>query len=236
MTGTAMLVHALPEAGKTTFGLTAPGPRLFLDVDRGTRAIPNRVLWDPNESPPTDAETVIIPACNLEKVNLALQWLQTGQHPFRSVILDTVTALQRQGMLELVGTRKPEWDDWGSILRFVEKPLADLTGLVEHPKRPLECVIINSHTREVMEKDDRGNQTDVVAELEPYLQGQVGDILPWYVDITGYLKVEKDETRSLLFKMPGTNNGKRRFPQLPDHLDNPTVGTILSIINQKDEA
>jgi hypothetical protein len=99
--------------GKTSLAETAPllyGPRLILDAEGGTAWLASDVVkWNfPKEKKPEGKigpDTSVVVSIrkwqDLERLN---NFLQKGKHPFRSVILDSITDLQKQAKKQVSAT------------------------------------------------------------------------------------------------------------------------------------
>jgi hypothetical protein len=180
-----MLLYGLSKSGKSTLSATAPGKKLVLDLEQGYRFIPGLkfVRWDPvRDAPPEDDgswDTCLVSVPNYESVMRVYQWLHSGKHPFNSVIIDSLSELQVKLMDDITNRGPMQMQAWGEVLRQLTGLTRDMRDLVSHPTRPIQCVIFIAMAKE----DNRGKRT-------PYLQGQSATIIPYIVDICGYLAVE----------------------------------------------
>lgn len=190
MRSLSILVHGLSKTGKTHFGETSPAPRLELDAEGGTRFTPSvKTYWDPlTQAPPTVGtiravdgtetpgvwETCVVYVRDMATVNQAYIWLASGQHPFRSVIMDSISEVQQKCVDSLVGTDPMKIQNWGDLLRHMSDLVRKMRDLTIHPSNPLEAVVIIAMTRQ--------NGSRYV----PYVQGQLATTLPYYIDVTGY--------------------------------------------------
>lgn len=185
--------------GKTWLGTTAPGPRLILDVEGRTRFAPTKKgSWNPMAQPPKAdeiEETTVAVVRDFQTFNMAFQWLASGQHPWKSVVLDSVTELQKRVMDETVGTRMPETQDWGTVLRRMEALIRSFRDLTNHPTNPLDMVVFiaMAHVKD--------------SKYRPMLQGQIASTFPYYVDVLGYMYVSDDNQRHLLVQPRDGNPG-----------------------------
>lgn len=236
----SILVHGASKVGKTTFAVTAPYPRLLLDVEKASRFLPNKkVKWDPmsGEAPPlADGtwDTCVVVVHDFETVLKAYEWLKSGRHQFRSVVLDSISELQVQAQEAIVGRNKMQTQDWGTLLQRMGGFCRDLRDLTTNPVNPLEAVVITA-----MSKDD-GEM------LKPYLQGQLAHQIPYLYDITGYLFTQPvlDEAanewvnvrRLLTQKHEKYEAGERVQGRLPAYVDYPNVeGMINAIFGPREE-
>jgi hypothetical protein len=104
------MVYGESKVGKSTFAVTAPYPRLMLDVEGGHRFLPINVkYWDPlrEEPPAADGtwDTCVVNVTDYDTVLKAYQWLQIGKHQFKSLIIDSVSELQVKCVDNIAGTK-----------------------------------------------------------------------------------------------------------------------------------
>jgi hypothetical protein len=179
-----MMVYGESKVGKSTFAITAPYPRLMLDVEGGHRFLPIKVkYWDPlRETPPVADgtwDTCVVVVHAYETVLKAYEWLQSGQHQFKSLIIDSISELQVKCMDSIAGTEAMKMQQWGELLRHMGALLRDLRDLTMHPTTPLEAVVLTAMAKQ--DKDGR---------YRPYLQGQLAVQAPYFYDILGAITVE----------------------------------------------
>jgi len=223
----ALLVHGLAKVGKTRLAETAPAPKLFLDAEGGTRFLPNRIEWDPSQyAPPVPDgtwENCIVYVRNYQTLELVYQWLQDGAHPFRSVILDSISEIQQRCIDAISGGNQMRQQDWGELLRKMASLVRNFRDLTFHPTHPIECVIIVAMTRAV---DGR---------YAPHVQGQLYTTLPYYIDVVGYLYRENDVTTGqpyhrLLTAPQPTFEAGDRTGRLGEVVDNPDIPKLFQLI------
>jgi hypothetical protein len=179
-----MMVYGESKVGKSTFAVTAPYPRLMLDVEGGHRFLPINVkYWDPMREEPPVADgtwdTCVVVVHDYETVIKAYQWLQLGKHQFKSLIIDSISELQVKCMDSIAGTEAMKMQQWGELLRHMGALLRDLRDLTMHPTAPLEAVVLTAMAK--TDKDGRSH---------PYLQGQLAIQAPYFYDILGAISVE----------------------------------------------
>src|SRR5690606_23971866 len=93
----SMVVYGRSGTGKTTFIGTLPKPLLVLDInDRGT--IPLKAQPD----------TYVMEVTSWDEIEEVYWYLQNGNHPFKSVALDTVTQLQDLAIAKISGDDRSE--------------------------------------------------------------------------------------------------------------------------------
>jgi hypothetical protein len=238
----SVLVHGAAKAGKTTFAMTAPGPRLLFDVEKASRFLRNnkRIAWNPMDGsapPKYDGtwDTCVVTVNDFSVVMKAHEWLKSGKHPFKSVILDSISELQQKAMEDITHRKQAKMQDWGALLQSVGGFARDLRDLTTNPVSPLEAIVITSMSVEENEI------------LKPYLQGGLKAQLPYLYDITGYLFVQPvldestnswvDVRRLLTRKHEKFEAGERVQGMLPTYVDHPNIERMLdTIFGPRDEA
>jgi len=90
-----MVIYGGSKVGKTTFAATAPYPRLMLDIEGGHRFLPGVRYWDPRREAPPVADgtwgTCVVVVSDYDIVLKAYEWLRSGQHQFKSLIIDSIS-------------------------------------------------------------------------------------------------------------------------------------------------
>jgi hypothetical protein len=183
-----MLLHAYSGMGKTPLSNTAPGPRLVIDVENGADWIDKpRVTWDGKTDPRllqglTDDTSVIVNITDFLRIkNDIMPFLTSGRHPFRSVILDSMTELQEKMLKAISGDDKRDWDAYGTLLIWCQNLLIDLKDLKYNNVKPVDCIIIVCGTDQ--NKADR---------IVPMLDGKISKKVTFKMDLVAYLFRELD--------------------------------------------
>lgn len=176
----SMLVHAESKTGKTTLTATAPRPILALDVEGGWRFIPLRkVAWDPLVGPPPvydgTWDACVVTVREWAPVERAYAWLTQYQHQFQTIIIDSITELQRRCKANLKGSEAMKIQDWGALLDVMAALIRQYRDLTLIPNLPVRCVIFVAET-----KMQNG-------KWAPSMQGQIGNALPYWMDLVGYI-------------------------------------------------
>jgi hypothetical protein len=224
-----MLIHGLSKSGKSYFGDTAPAPRLILDAEGGasTRFTSStKVMWDPMKDAPPAVDgtwdTCVVYIRTFQDVQRVYDWLNSGKHGFQSVIIDSLSETQQRCIDVIVGTDQMKTQDWGDLLRKMSALVRSYRDLIIHPTNPLQAVIFIAMTREI---------NDV---RRPYVQGQLSNTLPYYVDVCGYLWTELQEDgsvrRRLLCAPHSSFEAGDRTGKLGNVIDNPEVTSMLEMI------
>jgi len=141
------MVYGESKVGKSSFAVTAPYPRLMLDVEGGHRFLPIVVkYWDPlREEPPlADGtwDTCVVTVRDYDTVLKTYQWLQLGKHHFKSLIIDSISELQVKCMDSIAGNEQMKMQQWGELLRHMGGLLRDLRDLTMHPTNILGALTI----------------------------------------------------------------------------------------------
>jgi len=184
----SMLIHARSKQGKSTLSATAPQPILVLDAEGSWRFIPVRqVFWDPAASAPPIYDGMwdvcIVTVSEWNTVSLVYRWMSQSpaQMPFVSVVLDSITEVQRRCKSNLKGTDAMRIQDWGVLLSVMDQVIRGFRDLCLMPTSNVRCVVFISETRQ---------NTD--GRWVPSMQGQIANSLPYWVDICGLLLAEAE--------------------------------------------
>ena len=223
----SIVVHGESGTGKSWFADTAPGPRLVLDAEGGSRFTPShpKAYWDPMTGPPpTDVDTVIVMVRDFNMMATVFQWLNSGQHNFQSVIMDSVTELQKRCIDNIVGSAQMRIQDFGELLREMELLVRRFRDLHMHPVSPVPVVVLITTTK----MDDKGT-------YRPHVQGQLNLSLPYFVDVVGYLHTQVSaesgslERKLLVTSVPGFI-AKDRTGRLGYEVVEPNIERMLETI------
>jgi hypothetical protein len=182
-----MLIHAASKLGKSTLSGTAPKPVLVLDAEGSWRFIQLRkTYWDPDVGPPPEYDgtwdACVVTVQRWETVENVYRWITQYQTPFTSVVIDSITELQRRLKQKLVGTEAMKISDWGVLLAKMDDKIRGFRDLTLMPSINVRCVVFVAETRQ------RHSDNKWI----PYLQGQITISLPYLVDICGYLYPDYD--------------------------------------------
>jgi hypothetical protein len=237
----SILVHADTKVGKTTLGATAPKPMLLLDAEAAHRFLPHsKVFWDPMyDAPPVPGhggngpngqwDICVVVIRDYSVMVRVMQWLQSGQHHFESVVIDSISEVQKKLKDQVTGgLGDMDQRKWGEMLTHMEALIRQLRDLTEHPTRPLTAIVITAMT----EMRD--------GKWRPYVQGQLRTTLPYFIDVVGYLFVQEvppsdpsqpapEPIRRMLTRPHMQfEAGERVQGRLPQYVDGPNVEQILN--------
>lgn len=216
------LVYGLSGVGKTllagsAFDVPELCPILLLNIEGGDLTLRSKY---------PDIENVRI--TSWDQLKKVYEGLKLGKHGYRTVILDSVTEMQKMGMDHTMLQRHggddqavPEIKEWNINVEQVRKYVRlfrDLEGV---------NVIITA-----LERVDIDKRTQM-SRKKPSLSGKVADEVAGFLDIVTYLyvgEIEKVNTRILLTgNTPGTV-AKDRSGSLPLQIANPTMKIIYDYI------
>jgi hypothetical protein len=245
----SILVHAASKTGKSTLSSTAPLPLCVLDAEGGWRFIreagfqTGRSLrkkeWDPikDTQPPRYDGTWDVCVVTVQKwqtLTSAYQGLTQYEHDFKSLVFDSITEAQRRLKTNLRGMEQFRIQDWGDLLVHMDNLIRSMRDLVLIPGTPLQVVMFIAETK--MKE----------GKWRPQMQGQIGDSLPYWMDIVGYLyrRPILDENGQALGKVaemligqdvqPNIEAGERVQGLLGDYVTEPNISEMLKKIYGED--
>lgn len=185
------LIHGESGAGKSQLADTVPGPRLILDAEGGSEFTPSwpKVVWNPNRYAPPGIQgcepgqeqvpaTTRVLVRDWATVARIFQWLESGQHQFLSVVLDSLTEIQKRCRDDLRGTEQMQMQNWGELLIQMETAVRRLRDLTLDPSNHLRNVIVLAIT------DERKGM------FRPYVQGALATTLPQFFHVVGYISAQ----------------------------------------------
>lgn len=185
----SLMLYGPSKVGKSTLAATAPKPLLHLDAEGGlgTKWLKaKKIEWNPINEPPPEAdgswEICVVHVRNYQVVQAVYDYLNDKPHPFRTLVLDSISEIQQRCIDHYVGRAAIKIQDWGTLLRELSDLVRKLRDLGSHPVTPLECLVIIAMTRSV----------DSVQV--PLIQGQLADRMPYWLDICAFLSEQQNET------------------------------------------
>src|SRR5216110_338838 len=114
------LIHGDSGVGKSWLAASSPAPRLILDAEGRAKYAPSllpKVFWDPKVSGPPAADgtwdTCITPIADFDTLSTAYSWLRSGQHHFKSIVIDSLMEAQKRCIDGVAGTGAMQTQDWG---------------------------------------------------------------------------------------------------------------------------
>jgi hypothetical protein len=182
----SILVHGASKAGKSAFSVTSPSPRCYCDVESASRFLAIKpIKWDPaTEAPPVydgTWDTAVVETRDWATVEQVYRWFESGEHPFNSLVIDSISELQQRYIESKAGRSQLTQQGWGDAFRVVSGLIRDIRDLTMHPTKPLECVVMTAMTRQID------------GLWKPWLQGQLQTVIPYLVDVCAYLWADQEE-------------------------------------------
>ena len=225
----SMIVHGHAKVGKSSFAYTAPTPILGIDAEGGSKFIKARKIpWDPRQGPPPEHDGTwdicVVEMRDYSTMDQVYQWLASGKHPFKSVVLDSISEIQQRAVDAIAGSDQMKTQDWGELLRKMSKLVRNFRDLTTHPTNPISAVVVVAMT-----KENNGKQA-------PWLQGSLGTTIPYYFDIISYMFAQKTDEgaivrRLLIDSHPEYEAGDRTgLCHVTPILDNPNVTEMIDAI------
>jgi hypothetical protein len=228
--GLSLMIQGFAKAGKSTLADSGPRPTLIIDVEGTSVWTPSRkIRWDPDREtvpyPDGTWDSAVVIVREARTVMRIYNILNSGQHYFNSLSIDSVTEVQQRIIDDLTMGRTMDRDKWGTLLRQINTMIRAYRDLITHPVKPLWSVAMTAGTH------------NVNGRWRPLLQGASQDYTPYYVDVLGYLGASPDGTRTLMIgPHPQFETGERvggRLPplmQIGDGVNHPgyTIETMLA--------
>jgi hypothetical protein len=163
--------------------------------------------------------------------------LHRGNHGFSTVILDSLTEIQKFNMynvMEELMQNRPDLDpdvpgmrEWGKNLEQMRKFVRGFRDL------PMHTIFT------ALKKDDKNDKTGMVTTL-PSLSGKLSGEVAAFLDIVGYYYVKRigsgedaEDVRLLLTQKTETIIAKDRTSRLPMVMEKPTMQDVFDAVNTK---
>lgn len=224
-----MMIYGNSGTGKTVLAGSAdmvPDLRkvLILDVEGGTYSLRN--------SPYSNVDVIRITKWN--EIELIYNQLYTGAHEYNTVIIDSLTELQKvsmEGILNDVNngmyltSEIPQIQEWNINIEQVRKVVRRFRDL---PLNTIFTALVNSEK----------NQTKGYITNKPMLSGKVKDEVAAFLDIVAFYTVKEVEGKSVRVLQTAsteTTVAKDRSSKLPAIIEDPTMEKIFNYLNSTDE-
>lgn len=238
----SFLVFSDSKEGKSTLTSTAPLPLLVLDAEGSWKFIDEvgyksgvplrKKPWNPMKEaiPRYDGtwDVVRVHVDSWETMQQVYLHLTQTEHDFVTIVLDSITELQRRCKANIRSV-SPQMDQqrWGQLLDAMDGVIRGFRDLTLMPNT-IRCVIFVS---EMAMKDGK---------WRPYMQGQIRDTMPYWVDACGCLFTElrpngdqQVKVKRLLIGAgvsPAHVVGERFQGRLPDIVDDPNFTEMMKAI------
>lgn len=223
-----ILLYGESGVGKTTLAGSADAvpsmrPVIVIDIEGGTESL--------RDSYP-DVETVRVRTW--QEMQDVYNVLYTGDHSYKTVILDSLTEIQKFNMdsimIDLLH-KKPDMDpdvpgmrEWGKNLEQCRRMVRGFRDLEMH-------TIMTA-----LEKDDRDDVTGARRVL-PMLSGQLARQVAAFMDVVGYYYIKQfgngdnaEYKRLLLTRATQKHTAKDRTNKLEPVIESPTMSMLFDMM------
>ena len=237
----SVFIHGWWGSGKSWLAVTAPGPRLVLDTEGGSRDTPtNHIQWDGrSDLPDLDKDdSVIVDIESYAQVESIMHYLRKGQHPFESLIIDSMHELQDM-LKQQVADPGEAYDPNAVFERQAWGRLKNNMGLLMRQTRDLTRVKSNKQINVVIVS----GTDDEMVPAKPMLEGGARKIVLSFYDVVGYLRTAPaqggEEVRVLQITPSPTATAKCRLHNLKvkhgTEIVNPDIRKMIQVVNTPQE-
>lgn len=219
-----ILIYGDSGTGKTTLAGSADAvpsmrPVLFIDVEGGTNSLRH-----------TYPEVSTVRVKTWKEMQALYNALYEGNHPYRTVVLDSLTEIQKfnmYGIMNDLAQKRPDLDpdipgmrEWGKNLEQLRRMVRGFRDL------PMHTIFT------ALKRDDKDAKTGITT-MKPSLSGKLADEVAAFLDIVVYYYVkqigdgtEAEFRRLLLTQKTDAQVAKDRSGRLPMVIEYPTMKLI----------
>ena len=242
-------LYGSPGQGKTALATTAPTPALLIDpegsshfahgVEAGRPKKLNVTRWEIGKPLPSEiGDYCAVTVGEWRHFGPVLDVLSSGKHPFRSVIIDSLTEVQ-QRLHHLIiedSTRDAlQQADWGTSrnrLGIFLRKLRDMA--VVDLDNPVQCIVFIALAKDA---------ENLTAVTRPALQGSISNDFESLVEVIGYVRLDHnaEEQTTDQVVLIGPHNKyqvKNRIPDLWEHqptMVNPNLAELFDFIQPQEK-
>ncbi len=244
------LVYGETKVGKSSLAATAPGTKLLLDAEGSGNAFEGRAnpngegnyrvtYWDDlSEKPPADDGTwdiCVVDVLRWETVEHVMRWVSRPDHPFQSIIMDSVTETQSRCKKAVTGggDEALQYEHWGKLLTRMSDKVKGFRDIIKDVKNPARCVVFTSEGK--LRQDN---------SYTPQMEGALRNGIGYWMNTTACLRVaqipnadgiiaaDSPSVRRLLVKpRPGYTTGSHFEDRFDTNtVDNPNITEMMATI------
>jgi len=218
-----VLLYSDPGVGKTTAAALSPKP-LIINCEGGTLCLNKFKEYHPK----LDIQT--FRPDNIKELQEIFWFLKSGEHDRQTVVLDSLSEIQRMSMDEILADPKrddrhdrdtPTLQDYGKNTQQLRKLVRAFRDL------PMNVVF-------TCLAGERKDETDGSVKIMPDLTPKLAADVMGYVDVVGYLFVSEENgvegVRKLLTQPKGKFLAKDRSGKLGVGMTEPTMFHVFNSI------
>jgi hypothetical protein len=231
----SMVIYGRSGTGKTTIASSFPKPILFLDIkEEGTDSIADF----------SDDEIKVLPVESWDDIEQIYWFLESGNHNFKSVIIDTVTQMQdvcMKGQLQEAGKDFASQQIWGNVAGLMK------TWTMNFRDLPMQVAFLAQDR--VHETDSDDDEEEIDPSVGPRLSPSVAATLNAAVKVIGYTYIQevvkKSTTgisRSKEYRLRVgphpyyiTKIRKPKNKDCPEYIPDPTFDKIIDVMKGRYE-
>jgi hypothetical protein len=204
------LVYGEAGSGKTVFASTWNRP-IFLDIDKGLASVTKKVHK--------------VEINSIDDIEDAVRYLRGANHPFRTVVVDSINELQyiqMRNIIEKYPTIRraysdlPSLSDYGKLIDTFEKIVRQIKSL------QMNVVFIANVAPQIYETDTI--QIQLVGKQMPRTMTRMVDVVGYLYRVEGG-DTDAGKTRVMVFDAANYTS-KDRSGVLPTTMENPTYGKL----------
>jgi len=214
------ILYGKEGVGKTTLACSAPNP-LLIDVEGGRGSLVK-----------TESDPEIFEPESVDELAELYIWLKDNQDEYDSVILDTLTEIEKWFLLDLIeGSNNPDLITQNDYLQGSTR----LRRMARKFRNLKMNTIFLAHQRE-----DKDETTGIITKAPGVMPSVMKD-LNAFCDYIFYLGVDDDGVRNLLTQPTKHITAKHRVGELPnaielgDSFEDMKFERILNMIRGDDE-
>lgn len=220
-----MLIYGESGAGKTRLSGSAdavPSMRrvLFIDVEGGTLTLRD-----------TFPEVETVRVRNWQQMQAVYDSLYDGNHMFTTVVIDSLTEVQKMSMDNVMRKLVEEHEERDSDVPGIREWNINLeqTRKFVRAFRDLPCNTIFT----ALASTDKDMRTGAI-KRKPSLSGKVKDEVAGFLDMVLYLyvkEINQENKRMLLCEQTENTVAKDRSNTLPQTIENPSMEVLWNLVN-----